>query len=198
MVRQDIYKACPKLAITEWRINSPYDDAYRCIAWAACHTDRHMWPNQDYWWFAGFPLIEIPEETPLSYFVQGFGALGYKPCENRTFEFGYQKVAIYANDLGITHMARQHFLGRGWLSKLGDWEDIVHRELEDISGDMSPMAYQYGQVVQVMKRNWWYAAVNLCLFRSVWHASRYWFHRVTHPSWGRIGRTVSSENVQGK
>jgi hypothetical protein len=46
-------------------------------------------------------------------------SLGYQACNHSDFEFGYQKIAIYADALAATHMARQRFLGGGWLSKVG-------------------------------------------------------------------------------
>lgn len=179
VVRAHLETIFPNLASSNWSVRSPYDDGYQCVAWAACRTDRHMWPNQDYWWFPSLPVTAVPEEAPVEYFVQGFKLLGYEPCERRAFEFGYQKVAIYANELGVTHMARQHFLGRGWLSKLGPSEDIYHRDLRDVEGDISPMAFEYGRVVQIMKRNWW-AAARFGLFRGWWAAFKFWLYRLEH------------------
>jgi len=106
---------------------------------------------------------------------------GYRKCQSNAFEFGFQKVAIYANDLGVTHMARQHFWGRGWLSKLGEEEDILHLKLADIQGDPSPNAGQYGEVAQILKRSWWTAIVRLCLFRSSWAAFKFWVYRRVIP-----------------
>jgi hypothetical protein len=185
-VRADLQTQFSKLANTEWYIKSPFDDAYQCIAWAACYTDRVMWPSASpYWWFPNplLPLAAIPEEASVDSFIRGFKLLGYEPCNNRSFELGYQKVAIYANDLGVTHMARQHFAGRGWLSKLGGWEDILHRNLEDVQGDMSAIAREYGEVVQILRRSWWSALIRLCLFRSSWAALKFWLYRLLHPSW---------------
>lgn len=139
--------------------------------------------DPSYQWFPSLPLATVPQAAPVEYFIQGFKLLGYEPCESSAFEFGYQKVAVYANDMGVTHMARQHFLGRGWLSKLGDWEDILHSELKDVEGDMSPMAGQYGRVVQILKRSWGVALFKLCLFRCCWAAFKHWLYRLGHPSW---------------
>ncbi len=176
-------RGCPNLNNAAWRIRSPWDDDYQCIAWAACRTDRHMWPHQDYWWFPGLPLFPVAEEAPVEYFVMGFAILGYKPCASREFEFGYQKLAIYANDAGATHMARQCFFGRGWLSKLGVHEDICHQRLEDVEGDMSPLKLEYGHVAQILKRSWLTAIVNFCAFRSLWAEIRLWFYRLRHDRW---------------
>jgi hypothetical protein len=109
------------------------------------------------------------------------GKFGYRKCASPVFEFGYQKVAVYANALGVTHMARQHFLGRGWLSKLGAEEDIVHENVTDVEGDVSPMANQYGVVDQYMKRTWWAALFSLCLFRCFWASLKFGFYRRVIP-----------------
>lgn len=190
VIYAQLYAVCPNLARARWRVASPYDDAYQCIAWAAGRMDRQMWPTRNYWWFSDLPLVEIPQEASIDHFVQGFASLGYKPCQKRTFEFGYQKVAIFVNDVGVTHMARQHILGRGWLSKVGDWEDIVHAKLEDVEGDMSPLAYQYGRAVQLMKRSWGAAIANLDLFRCAWNATKCLVYRLLHPRWCRVSGDI--------
>ena len=181
-VRVEMLHEFPNLANSNWFIKSPYNDKYRCITWAACSTDRLMWPHRDYWWFPGLPLAAIDVEAPVEYFVQGFKLLGYEQCESRAFEFGYQKVAIYANDLGATHMARQHFWGRGWLSKPGKLEDILHHQLEDVEGNMSRSAGEYGRVAQVLRRSWW-VALRFGLLRGWWAALKFWMYRKLHPSW---------------
>jgi len=63
-------------------------------------------------------------------------------------------------------MARQRLFGLGWLSKLGDCEDIYHRKLEDVEGDTSVTAQQYGKVVLVLKRSWWSAIKHKCASRA--------------------------------
>lgn len=148
----------PNLARADWAVRSPFDDSYQCIAWAAGRTDRSWWPNRDYYWPPGLPTVDPPEIATVEHFLLGFETLGYEPCDISAFEIGYQKLAIYANEVGVTHMARQRFLGRGWLSKLGDLEDILHGELQDIEGSTSALATQYGTVVQILKRSWWTAA----------------------------------------
>jgi hypothetical protein len=164
-----LYHNFPNLRDAKWRIKSPCDDVYQCIAWAAWYTDRYMWPHQDYWWFPGTPLFAgFDYEATPDYFIAGFSSIGYRPCTSRKFEFGFQKVAIYANDAGVTHMARQRLFGFGWLSKLGTRdEDIYHAELGDIEGEMSATAGQYGRVVQVLRRSWWAAIKYRCISRAI-------------------------------
>ncbi len=106
----------------------------------------------DYW--------PVDREETIDCFVRAFATLGYKPCETGDYELGYEKLAIYADSEGTpTHMARRSILG-GWLSKLGDFHDIVHQRLTDVEGDTSPQAQEYGLVVKFLKRSWWTAVTH--------------------------------------
>jgi hypothetical protein len=168
----------------DWYIRSPWDDSYQCIAWAACRTDRVWWPwdHPSCYWPPGYHKYPVLSPVPKEAFVEVFEQqFGYRKCGSQEFEFGYQKVAIFANDLGATHMARQHLLGRGWLSKAGQMEDIIHRELTDLQGSMAATAEEYGKVAQVMKRSWWVALLRLCLFRAWWANLRFWLYRKIVP-----------------
>lgn len=172
--RTDLQASCPNLVQADWTIKSPFDDLYQCVAWAACHTDSAWWPGRDYYWPSGLPTADPPETASVEHFIQGFRTLGYEPCDSRAFEVGYQKVAIYANEVGVTHTARQHFFGRGWLSKVGILEDILHRRLEDVEGSTSALAYQYGEVVQVLKRSWSVALRHSSTYRCWYSALKFW------------------------
>ena len=179
-VRRDLESIFPNLANAYWSIKSPSNDAYQCIAWAACDTTRRWWPTPPEYWPPNVPI-----EDTVECFVKAFATLGYEPCDSAAFEFGYQKVAIYADDdMTPTHMARQHFFGRGWLSKIGLAEDILHQELRDVEGDPDPTIFSYGRVVQILKRSWW-TAVRFGLFQGCWAALNFWLYRRIHPSsWG--------------
>jgi hypothetical protein len=125
------------------------------------------------------PLADPAEAATVHHFLPRFSLLGYQPCGlDDSFELGYQKVAIYANDQGVTHMARQHILGIGWLSKPGKMEDVLHRKLADLEGDTSVVAFEYGKVVLIMKRSWWSALTKLCILRCMWHAFIFWLYRL--------------------
>jgi hypothetical protein len=182
--RDQLHKAFANLATADWSIKSPFDTNYQCIAWAACRTDRTWWPwdHPRYYWPPGFEKFPAYSPVHVASFAEMFAKkFGYRKCQSTAFEFGYQKVAIYADDLGVTHMARQHFCGWGWLSKLGQLEDIVHPELADVEGDTAPTAQQYGRVAQVMKRSWWAALTRLCLFRCCWASLKFWLYRRVIP-----------------
>jgi hypothetical protein len=181
-VRAAIEAAFPNLTNSNWYIKSPSSPSYQCIAWAACETKRNWWPMDcprdlfppEAYWPSHLPVADESVDN----FANAFATLGYERCDRFDFEVGYQKVAIYAvfrNGLWNTkHMARQHFLGHGWLSKIGPSEDIVHPQLSDLEG------YLYGTVVQVLRRDWWTALIK----GVAWRASIiFFFYRLLHPSW---------------
>jgi hypothetical protein len=139
------------------------------------------------WWpVGGMPSCYWPPTATLDdsvdSFVQAFSTLGYTPCSSRKFEFGFQKVAIYAaSDRKVLHMAGQQFFGRGWLSKCGALEDIIHCDLESIEGDPSPllaaMGSTYGTVDTVLRRSWVAAISHPNCLHSIWAAFRFCFYR---------------------
>jgi hypothetical protein len=176
--RRQLHQEIPALAAADWKIKSPLDTNYQCIAWAACRTDRVWWPwdHPRFYWPPGFQKLQLGEPVPVDHFAAMFEAkFGYHRCPDSAREFGYQKVAIYANSLGVTHMARQHLLGQGWLSKLGEEEDILHHTLYDVEGPA------YGRAVLYMKRSWWTALIKLCLVHSFWAAFKFWIYRKVVP-----------------
>jgi hypothetical protein len=133
----------PRLAGSGYRITSPSNRDYNCIAWAAGDSLNWWWPgtnpNLEYW-----PPGVLRDET-LDAFRDAFASLGYGICTREDVEPGFEKVALYASSQGFpTHAARQLANGR-WTSKLGNLEDIEH-VLSDLEGD------EYGSVVLILKR----------------------------------------------
>ena len=179
VARANIESYFPALSNVNWIIKSPYDVDYQCIAWAACRTDRKWWPTDNTTFEVYWPFDDPIVDESVSGFTKAFSLLGYKSCDRRDFEIGYQKVAIYALNNGqVTHMARQHFCGRGWLSKPGELEDILHRDLESIEGDPAATWNGYGKVAQILKRSWLAALFNRCLLRCLWHAFKFFWYRL--------------------
>ena len=122
----ELERLFPGLRGADYRLASPRDRKYNCIAWAAGDTRRWGWPDpppedDGYHWPPG-----VSNEETLAAFVAAFATLGYLPCEGEAVEFGWEKVALYATADNLPkHAARQLIDGR-WTSKLGRWEDIVH------------------------------------------------------------------------
>lgn len=142
----DLELLFPKLSTGKWCVKSNSDENYNCIAFAASATNRLWWPSGDpnvYW------PPDIPREETIEGFVRAFKTLGYAPCADGRFELGYQKVAIYVDeDKTPQHMARQRFWG-SWVSKLGQLEDILHVNLNQLEGH-GP--FDYGEATHFMKR----------------------------------------------
>jgi hypothetical protein len=134
----------PALRGTGYRVTSPPDRKYNCIAWAAGDTAQVWWPDEadtpdSAYWPSG-----VQRQETLDAFRDAFASLGYTVCNDDRLELGFEKVALFAL-LGVPkHAARQLPNGR-WTSKLGEWEDIEHA-LHDLTGMV------YGSVALVLKR----------------------------------------------
>jgi hypothetical protein len=74
-----------------------------------------------------------------------FKALGFEPYDDDRPEPGFEKVALYGDELLYTHAARQLPGGRR-TSKLGKAEDIEHDAPEVVAGGV------YGEVVAILRR----------------------------------------------
>ncbi len=143
MSSHKIESAFTNLNPGEYRITSPADHRYNCIAWAADDTNNWWEPSRlrGSYWPPG-----VDKEYSLESFVHAFVAHEYSACETEEFEIGFEKIAIYADRLGIpSHAARQIESG-WWTSKLGEMEDIEHKTLAALEGRI------YGTVAQIMKR----------------------------------------------
>ena len=121
--------AFPGLRDSGYEITSEISDTYNCVAWAA-GDDANWWSHApgSYWPSA---VDRSPEVSAL---VQVFGALGFSLSETNDVEAGFRKIAVYALSGEWTHAARQLEDGR-WTSKVGQFEDITHPSLENLTGE---------------------------------------------------------------
>lgn len=132
----------PKLTDENHSITSPSTDNYNCIAWAYEVSNKLMWPGYpDYYWPSG-----IVGRDELQTLIQLYLDSGYEECENSQQEAGFKKVAIYVNEEGPTHAARQLASGR-WTSKLGMLEDIEHDTPEALEGE------SYGKAAVFLRKS---------------------------------------------
>lgn len=134
----------------DFKVTSPQNPDYNCIAWAYHHNDRWMWPGgQEFKNCDGFHYWPdgVEDSTDVSAFIKAFEKTGYSLCEDYSFEKGYRKIALYvkAGTTECTHAARQLNNGK-WTSKLGPSNDIQHGTPYTIEGDL------YGEVYCIMKR----------------------------------------------
>lgn len=139
-------KAFPSLSYDKnFKITSPENPDYNCIAWTYGKVNCWMWPNEDsdgvdYWPnnYLGGPDVKA--------FIEAFKKIGYEVCENDELEDGFLKIALYTipHTTECTHAARQ--LNNGcWTSKLGSSNDIQHSTPYSIQGRL------YGNVYCILK-----------------------------------------------
>lgn len=133
----------------DFRITSPENPDYNCIAWAYHFDNRWMWPggveektvDGFHFWPDG-----IEDTVEVAAFVEAFRKKGYEICDSSDFERGFRKIALYVKPgtTECTHASRQ--LSNGlWTSKLGPSHDIQHGTPYSIEGDV------YGSVYCIMR-----------------------------------------------
>ena len=117
----------PRLTPENHRTTSPETTDYNCIAWAV--------QDMEHWWQPGvhWPTSAAAGEYSIEVLQDAFGTIGFQPCTDGNPETGYEKVAIYGDEVYYTHAARQLRTGK-WTSKLGAAEDIEHDAPEDVAG----------------------------------------------------------------
>ena len=143
MQPRDIERTFPRLANAGYRITSPVDPIYNCVAWAAGRCDAWWWPacpfDLGYFWPA-----DLPNDLRLTTFVRVFESLGFACCDDGAVEARFVKIAVYEKRDQVTHVARQ-LPGGKWTSKLGPQQDIVH-VIDALDGSEA-----YGTISQFMK-----------------------------------------------
>src|SRR5688500_4128684 len=131
----------PGLLESPWRITSPANPTYNCIAWALGDSAQWWWPSPG---DMGYWPDQVPREETIAGFFAVFEFLGFEPCDSSLPELGFEKIALYGRGSKPTHAARQLDSGL-WTSKLGPLEDIEH-ELESLESEV------YGAVVRIFRR----------------------------------------------
>jgi hypothetical protein len=177
VARIEIEQRFPYLHSTQWAIKSPFDRDYNCHAWGVCETRVRWEPTPDDYWPTGLRTGNLSDYN-LDNFLRAYSRVGFRECADDDYEFGFQKIAIYSEEIGgeewPQHTARQTLFGRAWLSKLGRGEDIRHRSTKDLEGSI------YGRVVRQMKRSWFCALTERS---STWISAtlRHWSYRYHRP-----------------
>ena len=115
----------PQLAVEDYSVTSPATDRYNCFAWVLRLTNTWVEPNED---------------DPLALFRES----GFSNASDAELAPGWEHVAVYADEQGVTHAALQLPSGR-WTSKLGSWEDIEHERPDSLRGPL------YGDRVTILR-----------------------------------------------
>jgi hypothetical protein len=130
----------PKLAsaLSDGNFKSPSTPKYNCIGFAVGQLkwfdpnrgDGEEWPDD--------------LDSSVESFLEFFQRSGFIPCDDLTFEDGFEKLAIFVDDGEFCHVAIQTTAG-DWISKLGDLEDIGH-PIEKMEN------HAYGTILHRLKR----------------------------------------------
>ena len=137
----ELEQDCRGLRDSPYRITSPRDPQYNCIAYAVGDV-THFWDQiniKGYYWPPGAGSIDT-----LTGWMSIFQLHGYTETTDRSLEIDYEKIAIYESADGPEHVARQKASGL-WTSKMGRGVDIEHT-LEGLEGEF------YGKVSKIMRR----------------------------------------------
>lgn len=142
----DIDEEFPGLNWSDCTITSCASPKYNCISWAVGDIGQ-KWVSgavvKGYYWPPG-----IGDDDTSDQWAQIFQLHGYELVDQRDrhHELGFEKVAIYEDDEGASHVARQLPDGK-WSSKLGNLSDIEHATLETLE-----QTGAYGKVARILKR----------------------------------------------
>lgn len=149
-----IITAFPKLLDDKcFKVSSPEDPNYNCIAWAfRLFKDKWMQPpcgkyipqlDAVTWWPDG-----VTPSMDISSLIEAFLSNSFSHCDTWEHEDGFIKVALYYNPTNNkwTHAARESRTGKYWMSKLGPGNDIQHGTPFSIEGAI------YGKVYCCLKR----------------------------------------------
>jgi hypothetical protein len=117
---------------TNLRYTSLRTEDYNCTAWAT--EIIHDWVQFD----NGY-------DTRISTYISYFEQKNFVRTDNKEVEIGVTKIAIYFEGEEFKHVARQLKNGK-WTSKIGDWEDVEHDNIEILFGEF------YGTQTIIMQR----------------------------------------------
>lgn len=146
--REAVEERLPKLARDGYRITSPRDDNYNCVAWVVRDV-RHWWgPGVDGFFWPRNVGDDFADDGDLHEYVAAFSAAGFETCSDGVLEIGFEKIAVYSDGEYFEHVAYQCADGE-WSSKLGALNDIRHASAESLCG---PGLHEYSPIQLFMRR----------------------------------------------
>lgn len=135
-----------------FKVTSPRDESYNCIAWAMGLNDRWVDPDDasGHWWPVKYSDINTQKSREV--LLKAFESMGFRECANDNIEKHFDKIALYYNPLTNewTHAAR--VLSRiEYHSKAGKAWDFHHGPGDALKNILNPKV-SYGSVYAFMKR----------------------------------------------
>jgi hypothetical protein len=141
-----VLKYWPNLLPSIYHKTSEIDVNYNCVAWVNKIQTINIDFSQD---DEGNPKLDPYYLTSYPY-IEYFESLGFETCPDSSLEEGFEKIAIYEKDGKFKHVARQLSNGN-WTSKIGEFEDIEHYNLEAVEGHPYK-SMSYGRPTHFMRR----------------------------------------------
>lgn len=141
-IRENLETKFPSLASDGYRLTSPEDPLYNCIAWLFGETEAWWEPFPICYWPIPYSIVKASKIDTLIAMLEHFG---FEKSDGTSPGDGYERVAIYGKNGEWTHAAKQLPTGK-WTSKLGPDQDIEHDTLECLVGS------EYGDIVRILKR----------------------------------------------
>jgi hypothetical protein len=146
--RQDLDAILPTLARDGYRITSPSNDQYNCVAWVGRSQSAWWEPALAIGtWFRKVDESEL-DEGDMDEYIALFEFWGYKRCQEGSLETGVEKIAVFGSEQDFDHVAYQRPDG-DWSSKLGPLNDIRHPCVESLVGKGG---MEYRPIVVFMSR----------------------------------------------
>lgn len=146
---------CPGLAAADYSVTSGSTTAYNCVAWAVDDFEQCWSPTPSIPSGAGEVRAPIggyywPDDLPalmgIATLRELFRRRGFEECETTEHEDGFEKVAIFGDEIICQHVAVQR-PDEPWTSKMGDNADIRHADASDIECGL------VGHLQAVLRRN---------------------------------------------
>lgn len=132
----------PRLDDQGFEITSQATHDYNCVAWSVEETTQFWWPVD----IGGYFWPTDATEPSLPDFEKVYADLGYARCEHIDHEGGADQVAIYLDPSGTPTHASRRLKNGNWTSKLGDFEDIEHNDVNGVC------CATYGETVIILCR----------------------------------------------
>jgi hypothetical protein len=130
----DLEDCFPALRGRSYRITSPNNDEYNCVAWVLRDTSRWWEPAVDgFYWPRQIDPDDLDPDEDLAEYLRMFVERGFNECEDGQLETDVEKIAIFASGSSFEHVAYQAPDGQ-WSSKMGPFNDIRHPLVADLVG----------------------------------------------------------------
>jgi hypothetical protein len=126
----DRYRAryYPNLRTGNYHKTSEETNIYNCVAWVFNIKTEPIDLSVDE---NGDPM-PVPQYLMPQVYIEYFEQRGFTKCDTPDLEAGIEKIALYVHTSGtFEHVALQLENGN-WSSKVGEYEDIEHYNLEAI------------------------------------------------------------------